>query len=249
MPGQINQSVVKAFEILQLFDESRNEITTTDIADELGLSLVSAHRYLRTLESIGALVAVTRRRYRLSYIFVDIYNRLLQADSVGGVLQPLLNILTSELQEMSTAAVFRAGAVTCVASAIPRQRSSIEIGVASQLDIFRVAHGRVWLAFMSERQAAEHFGTFERTRLARTLVSRQEPEFSISETKRLGYVTINGESENDNRIIAAPCFTQGGSLVASLAVLGPTSRLSGNAFDLAKKRLQTVAANARNRLY
>ncbi len=250
MSSQINQSVVRAFDILRLFDESRSEITTAEVADELELGFVTAHRYLRTLEHIGVLMPVAKGRYRLSYIFVDICDRMLKGDSAGRVLQPLLNILTSELQETSTAAIFHAGMITCIASAMPRRRSSVDIQVGSRLDAFRTAHGRVWLAFMPKHQATNYLETFERTRFTpSTPVTRQELEVSIRETRRLGYIISDSEYEDDIRMIAVPCFAQGGRMIASLAVLGPASRLTNDIVNLAKERLRATATSAKNRLY
>ena len=66
MATQLNNSVARAFAILEMFTERRSQVTAGDVARELGLNAVTAHRFLRSLESVGAIVAETRGTYRLT---------------------------------------------------------------------------------------------------------------------------------------------------------------------------------------
>ncbi|MCP4295650.1 MAG: hypothetical protein GY786_08595 [Proteobacteria bacterium] len=50
MSTQINGSVIKAFEILNMFSNNRREITTPNVARELGVNNVTANKFLRILK-------------------------------------------------------------------------------------------------------------------------------------------------------------------------------------------------------
>ena len=97
MATQVNNSVLKAFAILELFSESRTEINAALVARELGLNAVTAHRFLRTLERVGALVAVSKGVYRLGFALVDLADRVIHHADLGRALTPLLEAVTREI--------------------------------------------------------------------------------------------------------------------------------------------------------
>ncbi|NGN41146.1 IclR family transcriptional regulator [Mesorhizobium sp. CGMCC 1.15528] len=250
MVTQINGSVVKAFDILKLFDEDRNEVTTTDVATELDLNFVTAHRFLRTLEHVGALVAVAKGRYRLSYVFVDLGDRVTGGDLLGQTLQPLLNAITADLQEAAMATVFQSDMVVCIARAVSRRQLSVDIRVGSRLEAYCTAHGKTWLAFMSERQRAHYLDTVERLRFTRnTVVERATLERQIAEVRELGHAFNDSEREDGIRAVAVPILARGGRMIAGLSVFGPASRMTDEITQLALARLQHAARDAGGLLY
>ncbi|WP_161492548.1 helix-turn-helix domain-containing protein [Pseudophaeobacter leonis] len=63
MATSLNLSVMKAFDALDLLDETRPELTVELVARELRLSNATAHRFLTTLEVAGVLTVVRRGAY------------------------------------------------------------------------------------------------------------------------------------------------------------------------------------------
>lgn len=250
MVTQINGSVVKAFDILKLFDQDRSEVTTTDVATKLDLNFVTAHRFLRTLEHVGALVAVAKGRYRLSYVFVDLSDRVTGGDLLGRTLQPLLNVITADLQEASMATLFQSDMVVCIARAVPRRQLSVDIRVGSRLEAYCTAHGKTWLAFMPERQRAHYLDTVERARFTRnTIVEREALERRLTEVRRRGYAVNDSEREDGIRAIAVPILARGGRMIAGLSVFGPASRMTDKVTQSGLARLQRAATDAGGLLY
>lgn len=250
MVTQINGSVVKAFDILKLFGSDRNEVTTTDVAGELDLNFVTAHRFLRTLEHVGALVAVAKGRYRLSYVFVDLGDRVTAGDELGRTLQPLLNAITADLQEASMATVFQSDMVVCIARAVPRRQLSVDIRVGSRLEAYCTAHGKTWLAFMPDRQRAYYLDTVERACFTRnTIVEREVLERRLAEVRRRGFAVNDGEREDGIRAVAVPILARGGRMIAGLSVFGPASRMTDETMKLALMRLDRAVKDAGAFLY
>ncbi|WP_269933043.1 IclR family transcriptional regulator [Aminobacter sp. HY435] len=250
MVTQLNGSVVKAFDILRLFSADRNDVTTAEVSGELDLNFVTAHRFLRTLEHVGALVAVSKGRYRLSYAFVDLGDRVAAGDPLGRILQPVLNAMTTDLQEASMATAFQADMVVCIARAMSGRQLSVDIRVGSRLEAWCTAHGKTWLAFMPERQRRQYLETVERTSFTRnTIADRTALERSLIDVRAAGYAINDGEREEGIRAVAVPLLARGGKMVAGLSVFGPASRMTDETMERALRRLRQAADEARVALY
>lgn len=250
MALQKNGSVVKAFEILKLFSEQRPEINAADVSAELGLNAITAHRFLRTLESVGALVAVRKGLYRLSYVFVDLGERVTVGDRLGQLLQPLLNRLTADMQEATMATVFQADMVVCIARAISNRQLSVDIRVGTQLEAYCTAHGKSWLAFMPERQKEHYLRVVERRKLTNnTIVDLTALETELAQIHKQRYAINDEEREDGIRAIAVPILLRSGRMVAGLSVFGPASRMPDAVMEKALQQLRTAADEASRLLY
>src|SRR3989338_2743118 len=80
-------SVVKAFDILSAFDVDRRQLTTTKISQELGMNYKTVHRFLTTLEHLGAVTRLGRSEFTLGMLMTDLgynvsINRILQRHSL-----------------------------------------------------------------------------------------------------------------------------------------------------------------------
>lgn len=250
MVTQLNGSVVKAFDVLGLLREDRTEISTSEVSDELDLNFVTAHRFLRTLEHVGALVAVSKGRYRLSYVFVDLGDRVANGDPLGRILQPVLNAITADLQEASMATSFQSDMVVCIARAMSGRQLSVDIRVGTRLEAWCTAHGKTWLAFMPERQRRHYLDTVERTRFTRnTIAGRDALEEGLTEIAQAGYAVNDGEREDGIRAVAVPLLSRRQKMIAGLSVFGPASRMNDDAMARARDRLRQAADEAGATLY
>ena len=67
-----NASVAKAFQILGVLGASRREMTATDVAQTLGTNLATVHRFLVTLEDLGAVARGPEGRFHLGLTLAKI---------------------------------------------------------------------------------------------------------------------------------------------------------------------------------
>ncbi|PVB60574.1 IclR family transcriptional regulator [Labrenzia sp. 011] len=242
MVAQINGSVVKAFEILKLFSAGRTIISAADVMAELGVNAVTAHRFLKTLEHVGALVAVDRGRYRLGFLFADLAERLLDGGSLAGILQPVLNALTGRLGEASMATLFRADKVVCIARAVPDRPVLVDIRVGSELEAWCTAHGKLWLAHLPEKELDAYFSRVDpRAFTGATITGEAALRAELERVRREGFAENRGEREDTLHAIAVPLFSGSGRMITGLSVFGPVARLSGEAAATALAHLKHAA--------
>ncbi|WP_306031180.1 IclR family transcriptional regulator [Stappia sp. MMSF_3263] len=250
MAPQINGSVVKAFEILKLFSEQRPLLSASDVVAELGINAITAHRFLKTLEHVGAVVAEARGVYRLGYLFADLGDRVLRDDALAQVIQPHLNRVTNQINEAAMATVFRGDMVVCVARSVSRRALSVDIRVGSRLEAYCTAHGKLWLAHLPEAERRRYFADVRRIRFTRnTLMEEAVLAKELEAIAARGHAINDCEREDGIRAVAVPVRTRSGRMIAGLSVFGPSPRMEDAVIDASREALLQAAADIGNSLY
>ncbi|MFC3230185.1 IclR family transcriptional regulator [Marinibaculum pumilum] len=245
MATQVNNSVVKAFAILDLFSESRTEINAALVSRELGLNAVTAHRFLRTLEQVGALVAVSKGVYRLGFALVDLADRVIHHAELGRALLPVLEGITADMREASMATAFEADMVVCIARVVSGRSLSVDIRVGTQLDAYCTAHGKLWLSELGEPALRRYLEVMPLARLApHTIVDRDRLLAELDLVRRQGHAVNDGEREEGIRAVAVPVRTRQGRMVAGLSLFGPAFRLTDPVMAAGLERLRAAAVEA-----
>ncbi len=97
---QFNQSLAKAFDLLELFDAQHSELSLSEIAKFSGLSMGSVQRITHTLEQLGYLVkAPSSRKYRLGIRLMTLSANYLEADLLVDCANPYLSELSNSCLE------------------------------------------------------------------------------------------------------------------------------------------------------
>lgn len=250
MATQVNNSVLKAFAILDLFSESRTEINAALVARELGLNAVTAHRFLRTLERVGALVAVSKGVYRLGFVLIDLADRVIHHADLGRALTPVLEDVTRDMREASMATVLEADMVVCIARAVSGRSLSVDIRVGSQLDAYCTAHGKLWLAELGQAALQRYLEVMPLTRMSpHTIVAPDRLLAELAEVRRQGHAVNDGEREEGIRAVAVPVRSRQGRMVCSLSLFGPSFRMTDDVMAAGVDRLRLAAGAAQLLLY
>jgi IclR family pca regulon transcriptional regulator len=250
MATQLNNSVARAFAILELFTERRPKVTAGDVVRELGLNAVTAHRFLRSLEAVGAVVAETRGTYRLGYLFADLGNRVMVGNALAQACQPALDGLSRDIKEASMATVMETNMVSCIAVAMAGRTLSVHVRPGTRMAPYCVANGKVWLAHLPEEELDRYLDQANlKAVTARTITDREALKEDLEKVRERGFALNDGEREEGLRAVAIPLIGRNRTLLAGLSVFGPTSRMSDAVVEKALDRLREAAREIENRLY
>jgi DNA-binding IclR family transcriptional regulator len=250
MGVQHNNSVARAFAILDLFTEQRPQLSAGDVARALNLNTVTAHRFLRSLEAAGALVAVARGSYRLGFRLVDLANRVTRHKILAEAMQPALDELAAELNEASMAAVPEANAVICIATALPRRDLLVDIRPGMLMEAYCTAQGKLWLASLDDRALKAYLDEVPLDALtSKTITDREALVAEIRTIRREGFALNDGEREDGLRTIGLPLNSREGRMVAGVTVYGPVTRMTQEVLDTAKRLIGEALAGIDARLY
>ncbi|MUZ76020.1 helix-turn-helix domain-containing protein [Agrobacterium vitis] len=248
MSGQLNNSVSIAFSILNLLSESRPFITTQDVTQDLQINQTTAYRFLRTLEELGALVAVKRGQYRLGVMLADLGERAVANNTLANVVQPYLNELADELKESALATTNNHNRTIVISSTRSRQPYSVNINVGTELEAHCTANGKLWLANLSRDELSHYLTNTERTAYTNnTVVEPQSLGDVIALTRANGYATCLGEREQEISAVGVPVLSRNDKMIMGISVFGPNSHFDDafqrKAVDVLSKMATRIQAS------
>ncbi|MEX0405298.1 IclR family transcriptional regulator [Aquibium sp. LZ166] len=225
MPTPQNHSVVKAFGILNLFKANPGGLTLTEIAHRANLSVPTAHRFLRTLLSVGALDLAPSSRYNIGKAI----QQLATAADFGGDLQTILNghvqQLTNILNETVHIAIRSGEMVRYVAKAESSRSLKIVTRVGTELEGYCTGVGKVLLAHLPEEKVQLYVkgGNFVKL-TPNTIVSGSDLMVELEAIRRQGFALDDEEFEEGLRCLAVPIAIRG-TVVAAISTSGPSARI------------------------
>lgn len=237
MATPINLSVMKAFDALDLLNDARPELTVDIVARELRLSNATAHRFLATLETVGALTTVRRGAYAPG-------PRLARLGRMAESLAPLppglhhqIDSLQQELGESVMACRFTARGPLCVAVSLARRPISVHIRTGTTLPMLPTAQGRLFLAGMSPRERAQWAasqGTPPED------LAALEPV--LARVRIDGHALNRGDNEPDIAAVSVPVTPASGRTALTLSAFGTLSRFDPPFIARAEAALKQAAA-------
>lgn len=237
MATHINATVLKAFDVLELFGPERPEITAGTVAAELGLSRATAHRFLATLEAAGVLVAVGRGVFAPGPRLTRLGRMAEELNPLVGHVQDALEAIRRDLGESAMACRLSARGPLCIAVSPADRQISVNIKTGTTLPLLTTAQGKIWLAYMStpERAALQRRRAFEAGDL-----DALEPE--LARIRADGCAFNLGSNEPDIAALAVPVLAADGHAVLTLSVFGMLSRFDADLLQRAETKLKATAA-------
>lgn len=227
MATPLNGSLIKAFEILDLFSEQHPQVTAAEVAQALEMSSSSAHRFLVTLEEVGALVQVRRGAYSLGHHIEHLGRIAERTNPLARLVQPIIAQISSRLNESVMAGQLTREGVVCLATAIAPRPISVNIQVGRMLDLHVSAQGKLWLAHMGPEERDARISDLIRTGKL-TEDDAQALRGEIDRARQEGFACNRGESEPDIGAVAVPVFDEAGGLRLTLSAFGMASRFSAD---------------------
>lgn len=238
MATPLNNSLIRGFEILALFDERRSQITAALVVEQLGMNLATAHRFLTTLEHIGALRLVERGSYALGPRIEDLAYLATGGGAMGALMDPVLAGLSRDLGESAMACRLSPHGPICVAVAEAPRTLSVNIRVGTLLPLHSTAQGRLWLAEMDADT---------RQQTLSGLAVPAEEGISHGELDALrddGFAVNLGGNEPDIAAVSVPVRDRKGQMRLSLSVFGMLSRFTPDLIERARFALSRAAHQA-----
>ena len=214
------QAVDRAIAVLRCFERSE-QLTPTAVAQQLDLTVSTAHRIIRALHAAGMLGQdPATERYFLGPT-VAILGRLALERTGATVMQPALTALRDRTGEAVSLGV-RIGDEVAVLMQVPSThplRYDQQPGARNPIHV--CAMGKTLLAFGDDRvSAAEPFARYT----AATLTTRSELAVDLDAIRERGYAVNNEERIVGVRALAAPIRDHTGATVAAVALQGPAVR-------------------------
>ncbi|MEM9604335.1 MAG: IclR family transcriptional regulator [Pseudomonadota bacterium] len=241
MPTPLNSSLVKGFEILSLYTRSRPELCAADLVAQLGLNKATAHRFLVTLEAVGAVRSTKRGYFALGPKIDELGQTSADTGAIAVLAQPELRALADTLNESVMLCRLGKGGPTCVAVANSTQAISVNITVGTVLPVHASAQGKLWLAEMDPRTRAARLDAAGVLAAPGAPLDRERLEAELDSVRQQGYATNLGENETDIAAVSVAVRWPDGRMAYSLSVFGLLRRFDTAFRARAKAALDTAA--------
>jgi IclR family transcriptional regulator, pca regulon regulatory protein len=217
--------------ILQTFNEQRL-LGVADVADGLGMSRSTAHRYMTTLVALGFLEQTASRKYTIGTNGYPIGRAMLDCHPLCVNARPHLRELRREVSFTVTVAILEADTVR-VLERLPGYRGharlGLAIGAASRLPAYCTALGKALLANLPESESEAIVRGLELRRKGPNAITRKgELHRELVQIRDVGFAVEDQELAAGVLSVAAPILIAG-ELVGAIDVSAPVSLIDRRA--------------------
>ena len=245
--------LAKGLAVLECFGTERQRLNTTQAAERAGLTRAAARRHLLTLAHLGYL-ETEDGQFWLSPRVLRFSGAYLASARLPRVIQPTLNRLAAETQDVYSAAVLDGDEVVIVARSAGLAPSNQLLAYGRHLGARLPAHatstGRVLLAALPKAELNAWLAGRSLPRLTpRTTTGQRAFKALLAEVAAQDHCFAADEHELGVHAVAVPLRNPKGVTVAALNLIAPPGRLDDpQALASALQRLRGAASELRQML-
>jgi len=226
-----SQSLERGLAILECFTPERPVWGIAGLADELGMSRSTTHRYALTLTELGYLVRSTRRRYRLGLRVTDLGLSTLSSTSLRIHARPHLEELSMRVPYPLAIAVLDGPEILYVVCVNGSRRGRHPAGAAphagDRMPVHCTAIGKLLAANLPGPVRRELIAALPLERRGpRTITSRTALRAELARIEEEGLGTADEEAGGGLYEIAAPVRSQAKELLAAVSMTAHRSTIS-----------------------
>jgi IclR family pca regulon transcriptional regulator len=248
-----SQSLERGLAILSCFTPKRPVLGIADIADELGMSRSTTHRYVITLLALGYLEQGASRKYRLGLRVTDLGMSALNSTGLREHAQPYLEELRQRTSYTVSLAVLDGSEVLYVDQVRSFRRGQgggVDAHTGSRLPAYCTAMGKLLLANLPEPDQRELIGQSKLSKHGpNTITSKKALREELDEVLDANFAVDDEELAKDLYSIAAPVRNEARQVLAAVEIAVPSSLITlGELVDALGPHLVSTADRISARL-
>ncbi|MFD0051482.1 IclR family transcriptional regulator [Actinomycetes bacterium NPDC127524] len=227
MKEKIIQSVDRAINILELFEEGSIELSVKEISTLLNLPKSTIHGLLKTLELRGYLVQNhENQKYRLGLKLFELGNLVAKQLDIKQVAFKIIEELARELKETIHLVILDENEVLYIEKVDGPGALRMYSQVGKRAPMYCTGVGKVILAFLEEEKIKSIIHSTNYTKFtSHTVTDPEELYKMLPGIREKGYAMDDEEIELGLRCIAAPIFNHENKVIASISCAGPKTRI------------------------
>lgn len=226
-----SQSLERGLAILGCFTPKRPVLGIADIADELGMSRSTTHRYVITLVALGYLEQGASRKYRLGLRVTDLGMSALNSTGLREHAHPYLEELRQRTSYTTSLGVLDGTDVLYVDRVKSYRRSQgkidLDLHTGSRLPAHATAMGKLLLANLPDTEQRELIAQMKLTKHApNTITSKKALRDELDEIHQAGFAVNDQELAPNLYAIAAPIRNDTNHILAAVNLTAPTNLIT-----------------------
>jgi IclR family pca regulon transcriptional regulator len=226
-----SQSLERGLAILGCFTPARPVLGIADIADELGMSRSTTHRYVITLVALGYLEQGASRKYRLGLRVTDLGMSALNSTGLREHARPYLEELRQRSSYTTSLAVLDGPEILFVDRAPSfrrgRGRTAIDLQPGSRLPAYCTAMGKLLLANLPDSEQRELLAQMKLSKRGpNTITGKRALREELEQIREAGFAVNDQELAPELLAIAAPVRNEARDVVAGVNLAAPSSLIA-----------------------
>jgi IclR family pca regulon transcriptional regulator len=227
-----SQSLERGLAILRMFMPARPVLGIADIADGLGVSRSTTHRYVVTLVALGYLEQDVSSKYRLGLRVTDLGMSALNSTGLRKHAHPYLEELRQRTSYTTSLGVLNGPDLVYVdrLSGFRRRRDGIELELrmGSRLPAYYTAMGKLLLSAMPRGPVwGEVIDQMKLTKRGpNTIKSKRALSEELRRIPAVGYAISDQEPAAELLMVAAPVRNRAGEICAAVDLEAHSSMIS-----------------------
>jgi IclR family pca regulon transcriptional regulator len=249
-----SQSLERGLAILSCFTSEHPVLGIADIAEELGMSRSTTHRYVTTLLALGYLEQGRSRKYRLGLRVTDLGMSALNSTGLREHVHPFLEELRERTGYTIGLAVLDGAEILYVDSARSWRRTERDtdrgLTPGTRMPAYCTAMGKVLLAYLPGEVRNELIAQMQLERNSpSTITSKQTLRTELERIVENGYALNDQELRPGLQAIAAPVRDESREVIASVGIAASPEAISlAELVDALNPHLISTAARISSRL-
>jgi IclR family pca regulon transcriptional regulator len=249
-----SQSLERGLAILGCFTSEHPVLGIADIADELGMSRSTTHRYVTTLLALGYLEQGRSRKYRLGLRVTDLGMSALNSTGLREHVHPFLEELRERVGYTIGLAVLDGSEILYVDRARSWRRAERETDLGlhpgSRMPAYCTAMGKVLLANLPDEVQRDLIAQLKLERNSpSTITSKQALRAELERIRADGYALNDQELRPGLQAIAVPIRDESREVVAAIGIAAsPEAITVAELTDALGPHLISTAARISSRL-
>jgi DNA-binding IclR family transcriptional regulator len=243
-------SLLHGLEILDMYERDRPVIGIGEMAQHLGLHRSTTSRLAATLSAAGYLeLAGEPGRYRLSGKLAALGELVASGGQVRRTALPYLQSLVQSLGETGHLAVLEGNEAVTIAIVDGWQTVRMHSWVGKRSPAHCSSMGKALLAGLrADAVDAMYPDARLEARTDKTITDLGELQRHLAEVRSRGYAVDREELEPHLCCVAGPVFDRTGTVVASISVSGPDSRVDEASIPVTADAVRRTAEQISARL-
>jgi IclR family transcriptional regulator, pca regulon regulatory protein len=227
-----SQSLERGLVILGCFTPRRPVLGIADIADELGMSRSTTHRYVTTLLALGYLEQGASRKYRLGLRVTDLGMSALNSTGLREHSHPYLEELRQRTSYTVNLSVLDGSDILYVdrARSFRPGQSKIDLGglhPGSRLPAYCTSMGKILLAYLPEEERGKRITEIKPIKRApNTITSKTALRDELDRVTDSGFAVNDEELAPELYSIAVPIRDEAREVVAAVNMAAHSSMIS-----------------------
>lgn len=247
----MNQSVIKALTLLNLFTEATPELTLKEISVKSNLPKPTAYRLLTTLERLDYLSKESEHdsRYRLGLKLLELGQLVSDQLEVRGLALPFMEKLGKEINEVIHLVIVYQNRATYIEKVDSTRPLRLNTRVGKSTPLYIGSGPKLLLAHMPKEKQKEIINNQPLKPLkSKKLIDIEAFWKELADIQKKGFACSVDEQDLDTTGISYPIYNFRNEVIASLTVSGLSRYFEGDHLTHIKEQTKQTALEISRKL-